>query len=100
MISRYTYDVISNVKYIALSTHDRFDGKYLGIINKFASPASITFKINETVEIYDKEYTIRVPATNSTNIDFDKAILVFRFDMLEAGAIFVTIKNSSHALLV
>jgi len=48
----------------------------------------------------EKEYTIRVPAADSKNIEFDKAILVFKFDMLEVGATFVTIKNSSHVLLV
>lgn len=96
----YSNNVRSNIKYVALSVHDRFDGKYLGLINTFNLPASITFKTTEITDKYGKEYTIRVPAVDSTNIEFDKAILVFRLDMLEMGAIFVTIKNSSHALLV
>lgn len=90
----------SNVKHVALSAHDRHSRKYLGIISTFVSPASITFNVNETVDEFDVEYTIRVPAAGSEQIEFDKAILVFRLDMMETGAIFITIKKSSHTLLV
>lgn len=48
----------------------------------------------------DMEYTICVPAAGSEYIEFDKAIQVFRLDMIEVGAIFITIKESSHVLLV
>lgn len=92
---------ISNVKYVALSTHDRLNGKYLGLIKKFVLPASIMFNMDETLDkIYDKEYAITVPASNSKQIEFDKAVLVFRLDMMKVGAIFVKIRNSPCALLV
>jgi len=47
-----------------------------------------------------KTYTIVVPAAGSKQIEIDKAIQVFRFDMTEIGAIIVTIKDSSRSLLV
>jgi len=83
-----------------LSAHNQSDRKYLGLIDNFVSPASITFNTTETVHEQDKMYTIRVPAAGSEKIEFDKAIIVFRLDMTEIGAIFMTIKHSTHALLV
>lgn len=71
------------------------------MINKFLSPASIIFDINETVDkMYDKEYVISVPSADSAQIEFDKSILVFRLDMMKIGAIFVTIRNTPRPLLV
>lgn len=92
---------MSNFKYVSLSSQDQFNSKYFGTINKFVLPASITFNTTETVnKIYDKEYIISVPAVDSRQIEFDKAILVFRLDMMKIGAIFVTIRNIPHPLLV
>lgn len=89
---------------MALSAHNRYaDKTYLGLIDEFVSPASITFNITETVQDtyrHDKEYTIRVPAAGSAPVEFDKAIIVFRLDMTEVGAIFTTIKRPTHDLLV
>lgn len=93
-------NVKSNVKYVALSAHDQTNNKYLGLINKFVLPASITFNMTEIVDKHDEEYTICVPAVGSDEIEFDKAIRVFKMDMMEVGAIFVTIKSPSHTLLV
>lgn len=83
-----------------MSAHNQSDRKYLGLIDNFISPASITFNSTETVHEQDKKYTFRVPAVGSEKIEFDKAIVVFRLDMTEIGAIFITIKHSTHALLV
>lgn len=89
---------------MALSAHNRYaDKTYLGLIDEFVSPASITFNITESVQDadrYDKEYTIRVPADGSTPVEYDKAIIVFRLDMTEVGAVFATIKRPTHDLLV
>jgi len=99
----YSNGVNSNIKYVALSSYDKpIKGKYLGPIHEIVSPALITFNIVETVDKFNnyKAYTIVVPAPGSEQIEFDKAIKVFRFDMTEVGAVFVTIKDSSHSLLV
>lgn len=78
------------------------NGKYLGLIHEFVSPATINFNITETGHIFDnyKAYRIVVPAIGSEQIEFDKAIQVFKLDMTEVGTVFVTIKDSSHSLLV
>ncbi|VVC36591.1 GPS motif,PLAT/LH2 domain [Cinara cedri] len=95
-------NIKSNVKYVALSAYNRTLNKYLGSIDKFILPASITFDVE--TEIVDKcdgeEYTILVPAVGSKEIEFDKAIRVFKLDMMEVGAIFITVKSPSHALLI
>lgn len=71
------------------------------MMNRLVLPASMFFNIAEPLnEIYDREYVISVPAADSRQIEFDKAILVFRVDMMKIGAIFVTIRNISHLLLV
>lgn len=93
-------NVKSSLKYVALSVHDKFNGKYIESINKFVSPASITFNIDETVDEIYKTYSIYIPVAGSNDIDYDKAILVFRFDATKVGSIFAIIKNSSHDLLV
>lgn len=69
-------------------------------IDNFTNPASISFNITEIVDENAKEYTIQVPATGSEPVEFDKAVLVFRMDMTEVGAIFMTIKNPKYPLLV
>lgn len=99
----YSNEVNSNIKYVALSSYEKpINGKYLGLIHEIVSPALITFNIVETVDKFNdyKAYTIVVPAAGSEEIEFDKAIQVFRFDMTEVGAVFVAIKDSSHSLLV
>lgn len=96
----HSNNVKSSLKYIALSVHNQSDGKRIESINKLVSPASITFNINESVDESYKKYSIFIPMVDSSDIDYDKAILVFRFDMTKAGSIFTTIKNSSHVLLV
>jgi len=99
----YSNEVNSNIKYVALSSYDKpINGKYLGLINEIVSPVLITFNIAENVHKFNnyKAYTIVVPAAGSEQIEIDKAIQVFRLDMTEVGAVFVTIKDSSHSLLV
>ncbi|XP_050063461.1 uncharacterized protein LOC126552720 isoform X6 [Aphis gossypii] len=99
----YSNEVNSNIKYLALSSYDQpINGKYLGLIHEFISPVLITFNITKTMRIFNnyKTYTIVVPAAGSKQIEIDKAIHVFRFDMTEIGAITVTIKDSSRSLLV
>lgn len=54
----------------------------------------------ETVDEHDDEHTISVPAAGSEEIEFDKAVRVFRLDMTEVGAVSVTVKSPSHPLLV
>jgi len=86
-----------------LSSYDQpINGSNLGLIHEFISPVLITFNITETVHKFNnyKAYTIIVPPVGSKEIEFDEAIRVFRLDMTEIGAIIVTIKDSSHSLLV
>jgi len=85
-----------------LSYDKPINGKYLGLIHKIVSPVLITFNIVETVHKFNnyKAYTIVLPAAGSKQIEIDKAVQVFRFDMTEIGAVFVTIRDSSHSLLV
>lgn len=100
---KYSNEVNSNIKYVALSSYDKpINGNYLGLIHEIVSPVLITFNIVETVHKFDNynAYTIVVPAAGSEQIEIDKAIRVFRLDMTEVGAVFVTIKDSSHNLLV
>lgn len=99
----YIIEVNSNIKYVALSSYDKpINGTYFGQIHEIVSPVLITFNIIETVHKSNnyKSFTIVVPADGSEQIEIDKAIRVFRFDMTEIGAVFVTIKDSSHSLLV
>jgi len=86
-----------------LSSYDQpINGKYLGLIHEFISPVLITFNITKTMHIFNnyKTYTIVVPTVGSKQIEIDKAIQVFRFDMTEIGTVIVTIKDSSRSLLV
>lgn len=99
-LKKHSNNVESTIKYVALSAYDQRDEKYLGLFRSFVSPASITYNITDTVDTHDEEYTINVPATGSQEIEFDKAVLGFRIDMMEVGAIFTTIKNPSRVLLV
>lgn len=96
----HSINVKSSLKYVALSVHDQSNGKYIESINTFVSSASITFNIDETVDESYKAYSIFIPVAGSNDIDYDKAILVFRFDATKVGSIFATIKNSSHDILV
>jgi len=99
----YLIEVNSNIKYVALSSYDKpINGTYIGLIHQIISPVLITFNIVEAVHKFNnyKAYTIVVPADRSEQIGIDKTIRVFRFDMTEVGAVFVTIKDSSHSLLV
>lgn len=83
-----------------MSAHSQPNRKYLGLIDNIIFPASIRFNIAETVRAKYITYTIRVPAAGSEKIIFDKAIIVFRLDMTEIGAVFATIKHSTHVLHV
>lgn len=86
-----------------MSSHDQpINGKYLGMIHELISPASIYFNMSEAVNKFNdyKVYTIVVPTAGSEKIERDMAILVFRLDMTEIGAVFVTIRDFSHGLLV
>lgn len=99
-LKRYSIYVESIVKYVALSAYDKRDGKYFGLFHTFFSPTSVTFNITNFADTYDEEYTIHVPAAGSREIEFDKAVLGFRIDTMEVGAVFLTIKSPSHILLV
>jgi hypothetical protein len=99
-LKRYSIYVESIAKYVALSAYDKRDGKYLGLFHTFSSLASINFNITDPVNTDDEEYTIHVPAAGSREIEFDKAVLGFRIDTLEVGAVFITIKSPSHILFV
>lgn len=86
-----------------MSSYDKpINGKYLGLIHEIISPVLITFNIVETVHKFNnyEAYTIVLPSADSEQIEIDKAIQVFRFDMTEVGSVFVTIRDSSHSLLV
>jgi len=99
----YIIEVNSNIKYVALSSYDKpINGTYFGLIHEIVSPVLINFNTIGTVHKSNnyKAFTIVVPADDSEQIEIDKAIRVFRFDMTEVGAVFVTIKDSSHSLLV
>lgn len=72
----------------------------MGSLRDFDHPASISFNITETVDENEKDYTIHVPTVGSERAERDQAVLVFRFDMMEVGAIFMTIKNPKRPLLV
>jgi len=65
---------------------------------KFENYIDLQFKINETLKIQKKNYTIRISTHNENNLMLDKLIMVYRIDMTNIGELFVTISDSTHDL--
>lgn len=67
---------------------------------KFDNFIDLQFKITNTMEENFKMYTIHVPGKNSSILDFDQSVIVYRIDMRNIGNLFITLAGSTYDLRV
>lgn len=72
-----------------LITHSQFDN-YI----------DLKFKITKKSKEEYKIHTIHVPPKNSSILDFDNSIIVFRINMINMGNLFVTLGDSTYDIRV
>lgn len=81
-----------------ISRFDHSNPSNLITHGKFENYIDLQFKINESVKIQKKNYTIRISTQTKNNLMLDKLIMVYRIDMTNIGELFVTISDSTHDL--
>lgn len=83
-----------------VSNFNQFNPSNLHKHKEFENYFDLHFKTKTTKQRPRKSYTIKVPASNTNNLDFDKMIMVYRVDMSNIAELFLTISDLSHNLRV
>ncbi|XP_050530398.1 uncharacterized protein LOC126899479 isoform X2 [Daktulosphaira vitifoliae] len=95
------HGMVSNIKFMTLSNHGGSnENEYRGLTRNFNAHTSIHFNLTGTLNESLMEYTIRVPAHGSQRLDFDKAVVVFKFDTKEFGSLVVKVESLNNDLLI